>query len=250
MRVWASTTIASHEQVGSRQGGVVSAEVVEVVELTLRVAAVATAVVTVPAVAVGYALARWRFPGHRLVSALVGLPLVLPPTAVGFLLLSWLAVDGPLGRDALGFDLDVLLTWKAAVLAAAVMSLPLVARTARVTFEAVDPRLEQMDRTLGHGPASVFFRVTLPLAARGLAAALLLGFTRALGEFGATVTLAGNIPGRTRTLASAIFTAQQAGREADADALMLLALGVGLTAIWVTEWLTASGAPSRRREAP
>lgn len=222
-------------------------EVAGVVLLTLRVAAVATAVVLVPAVFAGYALARWEFRGKRLLSAVVGLPLVLPPTAVGFLLLRALAVDGPLGRHTLGFDLGILLTWKAAVLAAAVMSLPLVARTARVTFEGIDPRLEWMDRTLGHGPWAVFRRTTLPLAARGLAAGLLLGFTRALGEFGATVILAGNIPGRTRTLASAIFTAQQAGREAEADVLMLLALAVGLVAIWGTEVLTAGRGPVARR---
>jgi len=215
-----------------------SAGVATVLLLTLKVATVATLAVLVPATFLGYALARWRFRGRRLLSTLVGLPLVLPPTAVGFLLLRLLAADGPLGRDTLGFDLDLLLTWKAAVLAAAVMSLPLVARTARVAFEGVDPRLERMARTLGHGPAETFARVTLPLAARGLLAAVILGFTRALGEFGATVTLAGNIPGRTQTLASAIFSAQQVGDEARADLLMLVALLVGFAAIWSAELLS------------
>ena len=218
-----------------------TAELVSVLLVSLRVAVVATLVVGVPAVFLGYALARWEFRGKRVVSVLVGLPLVLPPTAVGFVLLRLLAVDGPLGRDTLGFDLGVLLTWKAAVVAAGTMSLPLVARTARVTFEGVDPRLEAMARTLGHRRIATFFRVTLPLAARGLTAALILGFTRALGEFGATVTVAGNIPGRTRTLASAIFSAQQAGDTAGAGWLMIVALVVGIAAIASAE-LLAPGA--------
>ncbi len=217
--------------------------VLDVLLLTLRVAFSATLLTAVPAIALGYALARWRFPGKRLVASLVTLPLVLPPTAVGFLLLRLLAVDGPLGRHTLGFDLDLLLTWKAAVVAAMAMSLPLVTRTARVAFEGVDPRLEAMARTLGYGPWQTLFRFTLPLAARGLSAALILGFTRAIGEFGATVTLAGNIPGQTRTLASAIFSAQQVGDLATADRLMVVALLLGLVAIWVTEWLTSAKAP-------
>jgi molybdate transport system permease protein len=221
----------------------VTSELLAVLLVSLRVAFFATLLVGVPAIFLGYALARWEFRGKRLVSVLVGLPLVLPPTAVGFLLLRLLAVDGPLGRGTLGFDLGLLLTWKAAVLAAGIMSLPLVARTARVTFEGVDPRLETMARTLGHPRIATFFRFTLPLAARGLSAALILGFTRALGEFGATVTVAGNIPGRTRTLASAIFSAQQAGDSEGAGVLMIVALVVGIAAIASAELL----GPGRKR---
>ncbi len=210
---------------------------VGVLVLTLQVAATATLLTAIPGISLGYALARFDFPGKPLLSSAVTLPLVLPPTAVGFLLLRLLAVDGPLGRHTLGFDLGILLTWKAAVLASSVMSLPLVARTARVTFEGVDPRLEQAARTLGFGPIAVFLRFTVPLARKGLLAALILGFTRAVGEFGATVTLAGNIPGRTQTLASAIFSAQQRGDLARADALMIAALILGLVAIWTSETL-------------
>ncbi|MCP3960231.1 MAG: molybdate ABC transporter permease subunit [bacterium] len=212
-------------------------DLVSILLLTLRVATVATLLVIGPATFLGYALARWDFRGKRLLSAAIGLPLVLPPTAVGFLLLRMLAVDGPLGRETLGFDLGLLLTWKAAVLAAAVMSVPLVARTARVAFESVEPRLELMGRTLGYGRFETFFRVTLPLAGRGLLAGVILGFTRALGEFGATVTLAGNIPNSTRTLASAIFSAQQVGNHDRADLLMLIALAVGFVAILAAELL-------------
>ena len=224
-----------------------NSEVFAVLLLTLKVAATATLVVVVPATLLGYALARFDFRGKRPLSALVGLPLVLPPTAVGFLLLRLLAVDGPLGRETLGFDLGLLLTWKAAVVAAASMSIPLVVRTARVAFEGVDPRLETMARTLGFRPLETFFRVTLPLAGRGLLAAVILGFTRALGEFGATVTLAGNIPGRTQTLASAIFSAQQVGDHARADLLMLLALAVGFVAILVAETLGRERRPRGER---
>ena len=215
-------------------------EILPVLGLTLKVATTATLLVLLPATFVGYALARWNFRGKRLLSALAGLPLVLPPTAVGFVLLRALAVDGPLGREALGFDLGLLLTWRAAVLAAAVMSIPLVVRTARLAFEAVDPRLETMARTLGYGPSEAFLRVTLPLAGRGLLAATILGFTRALGEFGATVTLAGNIPGRTQTLASAIFSAQQVGDTPRADSLMLIAAVLGFVAIFTAQSLGGS----------
>ena len=212
-------------------------EIFTVLGLTLRVATVATLLVVGPATALGYALARFDFRGKRLLSAIVGLPLVLPPTAVGFLLLRLLAVDGPFGRETLGIDLGLLLTWKAAVVAAASMSIPLVVRTSRVAFEGVDPRLEMMARTLGLRPFEAFFRVTLPLAGRGLLAAVILGFTRALGEFGATVTLAGNIPGRTQTLASAIFSAQQVGDSARGDLLMAVAVAVGFAAIFAAETL-------------
>jgi molybdate transport system permease protein len=220
--------------------------VLPVLGLTLQVAAVATALVLVPATLFGYALARWEFRGKRLLSAVVGLPLVLPPTAVGFLLLRLLATGGPLGRDTLGFDLGLLLTWKGAVLAAFSMSIPLVVRTARVTFEGVDPRLETMARTLGFSPVAAFFRITLPLAGRGLLAALILGFTRSLGEFGATVTLAGNIPGRTQTLASAIFSAQQVGDNTRADSLMGIAVLIGFAAIVSAELLARPLAGDRR----
>lgn len=215
--------------------------------LSLKVASVATALVLPPGAALAYALARYRFPGRALVSALAGLPLVLPPTAVGYLLLKLLASRGPLGAQRLGFDLGVLLTWKGAVLAAAVMALPLVIRTARVAFEGVDPRLEAMSRTLGVGRLATFFRLTLPLAARGLAAAAILGFTRAVGEFGATVILAGNIPGRTQTLASAIYSAQQAGNDREAYLLLAVALVAGFVAIFASEKLAAPRA--RRGEA-
>ena len=210
----------------------------EAVRATLLWAGLSTALVMIPGTLLAYALARFDFRGKQILSTVLSLPLVLPPTAVGYLLLRTFAQQGPLGRDTLGIDLDILLTWKAVVIACAVMSLPLVVRTARVSFEDVNPRYELMARTLGYGPLRRLLAITLPLSIRGLLAAMILGFTRAMGEFGATVIVAGNIPGRTQTLSSAIFSAQQSGNEPQANVLLAVALVVGFTAIYVTESLS------------
>jgi molybdate transport system permease protein len=209
-------------------------------QLTLQVASLATLIILVPGVLLAYAFARFSFRGKRIASAIVGITLVLPPTAVGYLLLQILAADGPLGFRTIGFDLNILLTWKAAVVASSVMALPLVVRTARVAFEGVDPQLEQMARTLGFGPIKTFVFFSLPLASRGLIAAAILGFTRAVGEFGATVIVAGNIPGKTQTIASAIFSAQQVGNEKEAYFLLGLAIIIGFVAIFTAETLSES----------
>lgn len=209
--------------------------------LSLQVALFATLAVLLPGIALGWLLARRDVPGKAVIETLTALPLVLPPTAVGYLLLRLLARDGPLGERTLGLDLDLLFTWKGAVLAAAVMSLPLVVRTSRVAFEEVDPRLEAMARTLGLGPVRTFRRVTLPLARRGLAAAAVLGFSRALGEFGATVIVAGNIPGRTQTLALAIFSDMQLGHDAEAMALVGVTVVLAFVALWTVEALLRKG---------
>ena len=210
--------------------------------LSAQVALCATLAILPPGIALGWLLARRDVPGKALLETLAALPLVLPPTAVGYLLLRLLARDGPLGERALG--LDLLFTWKGAVLASAVMALPLVVRTARLAFEEVDPRLEAMARTLGLGPLRAFAEVTLPLARRGLAAAAVLGFTRALGEFGATVIVAGNIPGKTQTLALAIFSEMQAGRDSSAMTLVGITVVLAFVALWTVEILQRKG---RRR---
>ncbi len=212
----------------------------DAMQLTLQVASLATLIILIPGVLLAYAFARFSFRGKRIASAIVGITLVLPPTAVGYLLLQILAADGPLGFRTIGFDLNILLTWKAAVVASSVMALPLVVRTARVAFEGVDPQLEQMARTLGFGPIKTFFFFSLPLASRGLIAAAILGFTRAVGEFGATVIVAGNIPGKTQTIASAIFSAQQVGNEKEAYFLLGLAIIIGFVAIFSAETLSES----------
>ena len=205
--------------------------------LTLKVAFVSSLCVLIPATLLGYWFARSQARSTLVFSAIVGLPLVLPPTAVGYLLLRLFAIDGPFGPEVLGFQINVLLTWKAAVIAAGIMALPLVVRTTKVAFEGVDPRLEMMSRTLGHGPVKTFLSVSLPLAFKGMLAANILGFTRAVGEFGAIVTVAGNIPLKTQTLASAIFSAQQVGDHKQAYVLIGISLFLGFSALIISEIL-------------
>jgi molybdate transport system permease protein len=204
---------------------------------SLAVAGLATLLLLPVGVAAAYALARWDGPGKGVVETLLSLPLVLPPTAVGLVLLELLAVQGPLGRvlDAVG--VEVVFTPKAVVLASAVMAFPLLVRSARSGFEEVDPRLVAVARTLGDSRTRAFFRVTLPLAWRGVLTGTLLAFCRALGEFGATVMVAGNIPGRTQTLSLAIFHRTQLGQDADALRLVGVATLVSFAAIYATEVL-------------
>jgi molybdate transport system permease protein len=215
-----------------------------IVFLTLRVAAMATALLLVPGVLAGLALARWRGPGRGVVETLLALPLVLPPTAVGIVLLEALSPRRALGGWLAARGMDVVFTWKGAVLASMVMALPLLVRSARTAFEEVDPRLVGVARTLGCGPVRAFLRVTLPLAYRGILAGVVLAFSRALGEFGATIMVAGSIPGRTRTLALAIFQHHQVGRDADAMRLVGITVLLAFVALWLSEWTL------RRREAP
>lgn len=215
---------------------------------TLRVAVAASLLAAPAGIGLGFLLARRAFPGKSVVETFVALPLVLPPTAIGYLLLALFARGGPLGERALGFDLDVLFTWKAAVLASAVVALPLVARTARTAFEEVDPRLELMGRTLGMSRARTWFAITVPLARRGLLAAAALGFGRALGEFGATVIVAGNIPGRTQTLALAIFGEIQLGNDAAALRFVGITVVIAFALLFFVErqLRRAPGAEARR----
>jgi molybdate transport system permease protein len=215
--------------------------------LTLRIAAAATLVILVPGVALGWALARWRGPGRTVAETLLSLPLVLPPTAVGLLLLQALRRNGPIGRLLGRAGVEVLFTPAAVVLAGAVMSIPFLVRFARTAFEEVDPRLLAMARTLGSSPFAAFRRVALPLAWRGLLAGTLLAFSRALGEFGATILVAGNIPGRTQTLALAIFQRSHIGQDDAAMRLVGLTVVIAFLAVLATEILTRKRA--RREEA-
>ena len=201
-------------------------------------AALSTLLILPLGVGAAFALARYRGPGKGALETLLSLPLVLPPTAVGLLLLELLARRAPLGRFLAAHDIEVVFTWKAVVVATAVMSFPLLVRSARTAFEEVDPRLVGIARTLGCGPIAAFFRVTLPLAWRGVLAGTVLAFSRALGEFGATIMIAGNIPGKTQTLALAIFHDSQIGRDDRALALAGVTVGPRLRRARLTEWLT------------
>nr|AYM53937.1 molybdate ABC transporter permease [Corallococcus coralloides] len=205
---------------------------------TVAVATVATLLILPLGVAVAYALARWDGPGKGVVETVLALPMVLPPTAVGLVLLELLAVNGPLGRVLDAWGVEVVFTPKAVVLASAVMAFPLLVRSARSGFEEVDPRLVAVARTLGDSRVRAFFRVTLPLAWRGVLVGALLAFSRALGEFGATVLVAGNIPGRTQTLSLAIFQHTQLGEDAQALRLAGVAALLAFVAVYATEVVT------------
>ena len=204
----------------------------EILGLTLRTAALATLLIVPPGLAVAWLLARYRWRGKSLVETLVALPLVMPPVATGLILLQLLGKRGPIGR---WLPFDVVFTWRAVVIAMMVMSFPLLVRAARVAFEEVNPRLEQIARTLGARDPRVFATITLPLAARGIASGMLLAFARAIGEFGATILVAGNIPGRTTTLSLAIYNLVQLGRDGEAFRLLGISVLVAFTAVWVTE---------------
>lgn len=191
--------------------------------LSLKVAGCAAAVDLVAGVGLGWLLARRRFPGRELLDALLTLPMVMPPTVLGYYLLVLIGTHGPVGAMLLHvFGVRLVFTWQAAALAASVVALPLVLKSARAAFEGVDPVLERAARSLGASEAAVFFRVTLPLAWRGILAGELLAFARALGEFGATLMVAGSIPGRTQTLSIAVYEAVQAGDDATANTLVAI----------------------------
>jgi molybdate transport system permease protein len=193
--------------------------------LSIRVATLSTILAGVLGVGLAWVLTRTRFPGRTLLESVVVLPLVLPPTVVGFYLLLFLGRTGPLGAWLEAAGLEIVFTWRAAVIAATVASLPLVVKAVQAAFETVDPKIEAAARTL-RPAASVFLTVTLPLAWRGILAGLILAFARCMGEFGITLMLAGSIPGRTQTLPLAIYDAVQANDLAQANALALITIGI------------------------
>jgi molybdate transport system permease protein len=210
--------------------------------LSLKVAGWATAINLVLGVAAGYALARARFVGRDLLDAVLTLPMVLPPTVLGYYLLVLVGRRGWLGgwlHETFGIQL--IFTWQGAVVAASLVAFPLVMKAARAAFEGVDTRLEQAARVLGLSEAAVFFRVTLPMAWHGILAGVLLAFARALGEFGATLMVAGSIPGKTQTLSIAVFEAVQAGQDDQANLLVLV------TSVTCIAVLLAAGRLSRVR---
>jgi molybdate transport system permease protein len=201
----------------------VSQEALIAIELSIRVAVLATVVNAVVGLPIAYLLARRNFPGKTLLDLLVTLPLVLPPTVTGFYLIVLLGRRGWLGAPLYAVTgWTVAFTWWAAVIAAAVMALPLVVRTARAAIESVDRDLERAAHTLGRSEWRTALEVTLPLARNGIIAGLVLAFARALGEFGATLMLAGNIPGKTATVPLAIYTAVQTGESGEALGLVAI----------------------------
>lgn len=223
-----------------------TAEEWQIVWFTAWVSALSTVLILPFGLALAWLLARRDWPGKSIVETLVSLPLVLPPVATGLMLLKLFGRRGPLGgflHDH--FNCDVVFTWRAVLLALSVMSLPLLVRSARVAFEEVNPRFEQIARTLGAGGWRVLFTITLPLALRGIVAGMMLAFARALGEFGATIMVAGNIPGQTATLSLTIFQEVQLGQDARAFRLLGVSVVLAFLAVWGSE-LTLR----RRRKSP
>ncbi len=213
--------------------------------LSLKVALWATGLNLVLGVAAAYALSRWRWRLRELIDALLTLPLVLPPTVLGYYLLVLLGRRGVLGAWLDHWGMSPVFTWQGAVIASALAAFPLVLKAARAAFEDVDPQLEAAACVLGLTPAAVFFRVSLPLAARGITAGALLAFARALGEFGATLMIAGNLPGRTQTLSIAIYSAIEAGDDAGAGVLVIVASLTCIAVLLLAGRLTHRRVPLR-----
>jgi molybdate transport system permease protein len=224
--------------------GETPSSIAPMVLFTLGMCLLSTILIIPAGIGFGWLFARRNFPGKSLLDTALSLPLVLPPVATGLVLLRLLGRHAPLG----GFlervlHLEIVFTWKGVVIAAAVMSFPLLYRSARAAFEAVPTRLEEIARTLGAGNGRVFRTITLPLAARGLSGGMVLAFARALGEFGATIIVAGNIPGRTSTLSLSIYQAIQTGDERVAWTLLATSALLAFGALWLSERLIRQRSP-------
>lgn len=215
-----------------------NAEEWQIVWFTAWVSILSTIVILPFGLGAAWLLARYDWPGKSLVETFISLPLVMPPVATGLILLQLLGRRGLIGGFLhKHFDVDVVFTWRGVLVALGVMSFPLLVRSTRVAFEEVNPRLEQIARTLGAGNFRVFCTITLPLASRGIVGGMMLAFARALGEFGATIMVAGNIPGKTSTISLAIFQSVQLGQDPQAYRLLGVSVVLAFVAVWCSEWL-------------
>ena len=215
---------------------------------TAGIAAMSTLAILPFGIALAWLLAKFDWPGKSLVETLVTLPMVMPPVAVGLILLELMGRRGWLGGWLHRvFDLDIVFTWRAVLLATAVMSFPLLVRAVRVGFEEVSEESEAAARVEGANRLQILWHVVLPLSARSLLAGVIQAYARALGEFGATVMVAGNIPGRTTTLSLAIYQHVQLGHDASAYRLLLVSVALAFLAIWVSEHLLRNPRPPRHR---
>jgi molybdate transport system permease protein len=192
---------------------------------------------------IGFAwlFARKTWPLKSVVETIVLLPLVMPPVSTGLILLKLFGRRSAIGNWLYERGIEIVFNWKGVLIAMAVMSFPLLVRSVRTSFAEVNPRLEQIAATLGASPLKIFFVITIPLAYKGIVAGALLAFSRALGEFGATILLAGNIPGQTQTLSLAIYNYVQLGKDSDAYVLLSITVGLAFLFVWSSEWLLRSG---------
>jgi molybdate transport system permease protein len=218
----------------------------QVIEFTLLVCLGSSIAILAPGTLLAWWLAKTKSPWKTIVETVVFMPLVVPPVATGLILLDLFGRRGPLGSAIRAvFGVDVAFTWRAVLIATAVMSFPLLVRSARVGFDSVDPRLEQIANTLGASRSRVFFTITVPLAMRGIFAGFLLSFARAVGEFGATILVAGNIPGKTTTLSLSIYNLVQLGKDQEAFALVAVSVLIAFGTVFASELLLRARANSK-----
>ena len=195
-------------------------------------------------IALAWLFARKQWPLKSIVETAVLLPLVMPPVSTGLILLKIFGRRSPLGQWLYERGIEIVFNWKGVLIAMSVMSFPLLVRSVRTSFAEVNPRLEQIAATLGASPLRIFFVITIPLAYKGIVAGALLAFSRALGEFGATILLAGNIPGKTQTLSLAIYNYVQLGKDSDAYVLLGITVALAFLFVWCSEWLLRTGRKS------
>jgi molybdate transport system permease protein len=204
---------------------------------SIAVALISTLIILPIGIVVSWFFARKQWPLKSLLETVVLLPLVMPPVATGLILLKIFGRRSPLGQWLYERGIEIVFDPKGVLVAMAVMSFPLLVRSVRTSFAEINPRLEQIAATLGASTVKIFLVIAIPLAARGIIAGSLLAFSRALGEFGATILLAGNIPGRTQTLSLAIFNYVQVGRDAEAYTLLGITVVLAFASVWCSEWL-------------
>jgi molybdate transport system permease protein len=218
-----------------------SFETWQITLFSLAVGLASTLIILPFGIAVSWLFARTEWPLKSVVETLVLLPLVMPPVSTGLILLKIFGRRSPIGQWLYDRGIEIVFNWKGVLIAMAVMSFPLLVRSVRTSFSEVNPRLEQIAATLGASPIKILFVITIPLAYKGIIAGALLAFSRALGEFGATILLAGNIPGRTQTLSLAIFNFVQVGKDSEAYLLLGITVALAFMFVWCSEWLLRSG---------
>jgi molybdate transport system permease protein len=214
-----------------------SADTWQVTLFSIAVGLASTLLILPFGIMLAWLFARKEWPLKSLFETIVLLPLVMPPVSTGLILLKIFGRRSPVGQWLYQMGFEIVFNWKGVLIAMAVMSFPLLVRSVRISFADVNPRLEQIAATLGASPLRIFFVITIPLAYKGIVAGALLAFSRALGEFGATILLAGNIPGRTQTLSLAIYNFVQLGKDADAYVLLAITVALAFSFVWVSEWL-------------
>jgi len=219
---------------------ILSVETWQITLFSLAVGLASTLVILPLGILAAWFFARKEWPLKSVVETFVLLPLVMPPVSTGLILLKIFGRRSPVGRWLYDRGIEIVFNWKGILVAMAVMSFPLLVRAARASFSEVNPRLEQVAATLGASPVRIFFVITIPLALRGIVAGALLAFSRALGEFGATILLAGNIPGKTQTLSLAIFNFVQLGKDREAYILLGITVVLAFVSVWSSEWLLRS----------